>query len=243
MKKIRLLAVMLLATVCFVSCSSSNDDGFTLSDQVIYAGDSIKFSPNATVTNNFTAYISKSGYLHGFHVGETTVTLNGHTANVTVRGRYNAFKVQTDWTLSPDQLMAKQGGTPDRDVTNNGTRMIIYKNVGIANYLAYSFKNGKLTSAMAFSNPNDTQELLNFLNERYLILPEEVDSYTYLFVDAFKEADSKTLVMISLDTSVKTDYMLQTLFASTAAIKNTNNIKTAASCVQQIITQDTIPVE
>lgn len=235
---------MMLATVCFISCSSSNDDDdFTLSDQVIYAGDSIRFSPNATVANEFTAYISKSGYLHGFHVGETTVTLNGHTANITVRGRYNAFKVQTDWTLSPEQLMSKQGGTPERDVTTNGTRMIVYKNVGIANLLAYSFKNGKLTSAMAFSNPSDTQELLNFLNERYLILPEEVDSYTYLFVDAFKEADSKTLVMISLDTSVRTDYMLQTLFASTATLKNTNNIKTAASCVQQIIAQETIPVE
>lgn len=93
--------------------------------------------------------------------------------------------------------------------------MIVYKNVGVANLLAYSFDNNKLVSAMAFSNPSDMDELLNYLKERYLFLPEEVDSYTYLGVDALDEEFSKTVAMLKLDSSVGMDYMLQTMFIST----------------------------
>lgn len=239
MKKIGLLMVMLLTAFGFVACSSDDDDnGFTLSDQVIYAGDSVKLTSDAAVANRFIAYVSKSGYLHGYHVGETTVSVNGQTAKVTVRGHYNAFKVQTDWGLSPEQVMANQGGTVDRDVMSDGDRLIVYQNVGIANLLVYSFRNNKLFYAMALSNPGDMDELMDFLGERYLILPEEVDSYTYAMVDAFDEANSKTMVLIKLDTSVKTDYMVQTMFASTSAMKsNTSSAKAAVSRIMRLSTK------
>lgn len=216
MKKICLFMMMLLVSMTFVACSSDDDnDSFSLSDQALYVGDSVRIGSDATVANRFTAYVTKDGYLHGFHVGETTVTYKGQTAKVTVRGHYNSINVQTDWTLTPEQLKAKQGGTPDRDETNNGIRMIVYKNVGVANLLAYSFDNNKLVSAMAFSNPSDMDELLNYLKERYLFLPEEVDSYTYLGVDALDKEFSKTVAILKLDSSVGMDYMLQTMFIST----------------------------
>lgn len=216
MKKFSLFLMMLLVSMSFVACSSDDDnDSVSLSDQALYVGDSVRIGSDATVANRFVAYVAKDGYLHGFHVGETTVSYKGQTAKVTVRGHYNSINVQTDWTLTPEQLMAKQGGTPDRDGTTNGVRMFVYKNVGVANLLAYSFDNNKLVSAMAFSNPSDMDELLNYLKERYLFLPEEVDSYTYFGVDALDKEYSKTAAMLKLDSSVGMDYMLQTMFMST----------------------------
>ncbi len=217
MKKFGMFLILLSSVMFFAACSGDSDDdnGFTLSDQALYVGDSVRIGSDATVTNRFVAYVAKDGYLHGFHVGETTVSYKGKTAKVTVRGHYNSINVQTDWALTPGQLMSKQGGTPYRDDTTNGIRMIVYRNVGVANLLAYSFDNNKLVSAMAFSNPSDMDELLNYLKERYLFLPEEVDSYTYLGVDALDKEYSKTVAMLKLDTSVGMDYMLQTMFIST----------------------------
>ena len=217
MKKFSLFLMMLLVSMSFVACSSDDDDNdsVSLSDHALYVGDSVRIGSDATVANRFVASVAKDGYLHGFHVGETTASYKGQTAKVAVRGHYNSINVQTDWTLTPEQLKVKQGGTPDRDVTTNGVRMVVYKNVGVANLLAYSFDNNKLVSAMAFSNPSDMDELLNFLKERYLFLPEEVDSYTYFGVDALDKEYSKTAAMLKLDSSVGMDYMLQTMFMST----------------------------
>lgn len=236
MKKITFYLMMLLAVAIFAACSSDDDGNITLNDQTIYAGDSVKLTSSATTDNKFIAYISKSGYLHGYHVGETNVSIKGETAKVTVRGHYNAFKVQTDWGLSPEQVKANQGKTVDRDFMSDGKRFISYQNVGIANTLAYVFENNKLKYAMAFSNPKDMDELVKFLKERYLILPEEVDSYTYVMVDAFDPADSKTWVLISLNTNYKTDYMLQTMFTSTADTKSsTNNEHAIASQIMKAL--------
>ena len=224
MKKICLFMMMLLVSMTFVACSSDDDnESFSLADQALYVGDSVRIGSEATVANRFTAYVAKDGYLHGFHVGETTVTYNGQTAKVTVRGHYNSINVQTDWTLTPEQLKAKQVGSPDRDEITNGIRMIVYKNVGVANLLAYSFDNNRLVSAMAFSNPSDMDELLDFLKERYLFLPEEVDSYTYFGVDALDKEYSKTAAMLKLDSSVGMDYMLQTMFISTDYLSKHSN--------------------
>lgn len=124
--------------------------------------------------------------------------------------------------------MSKQEGQIEMDRTNDdGTRMILYKNVGVANYLGYSFKNNKMFSAMVFSNPEDMDEVLKYLQERYFFVPEEVDSYTYVGRDAIKQADSKTIVMVELNTNAKKEYMLQTLFMSTDYMNSSSEAKTS----------------
>lgn len=88
---------------------------------------------------------------------------------------------------------------------------------------------------MAFSSASDMEELLNFLKERYLFIPEEVDKYTYVGMDAIKRADSKTTVMLQLDTDAKTDYMLQTLFISTDYMNSSSKTKTAFAKAMKMI--------
>lgn len=240
MKRIGLLMMMLLTAFVFAACSSDDDDNAAgLTDQMMYAGDSVRISSNATVANRFVAYVSKNGYLHGFHVGQTTVSLNGESANVTVRGRYNAFDVQTDWGLTPEQVKANQkGGTLRSDDTINGTRMLIYENVGTANVLTYGFKNNRLYIAMALSNPKDEEEILNYLTERYIFLPEEVESYTWAGVDALDEEYAKTIAYLKLDTDLKYDYMLQSTFMSIDAISSTKNAKVFTRSINKIMKAD-----
>lgn len=222
--------MLLFAAVFTLSSCSSDDDGngFTLNDQYLYVGDSVKIASSASLGNDFVAFVSKTGYLYGYHVGTTTITCNGQTANVFVRGHYNTLNVQTDWTLTPEQLMSKQKDQPELDKTDeNGIRFILYKNVGIANYLGYSFKNNKMFSVMVYSSADDMEEVLKYLQERYFFIPEEVDSYTYVGRDAIKDGDSKTTVMVQLNTNAKTEYMLQTLFISTDYLNSSSNTKSA----------------
>lgn len=228
-QKIYFLVLLFAVVFTLGSCSSDDDENtFTLNDQFLYVGDSVKLASNAIIANNFVAFVSKTGYLYGYHVGTTTITCNGQTANVTVQGHYNGLNVQTDWTLTPEQLMSKQEGQIEMDRTNDdGTRMILYKNVGVANYLGYSFKNNKMFSAMVFSNPEDMDEVLKYLQERYFFVPEEVDSYTYVGRDAIKQAESKTTVMVELNTNAKKEYMLQTLFMSTDYMNSSSEAKTS----------------
>lgn len=241
MKRIELLVVMLLTAFVFVACSSDDDENSgSLTDQVMYSGDSVRINSNATVANRFVAYVSKDGYLHGFHVGETTVYLNGGSANVTVRGRYNAFDVQTDWGVTPEQVKANQkGGTLRSDDTSNGIRMLIYENVGTANLLTYGFKNNQLYIAMALSNPKDQEEIINYLSERYIFFPEEIESYTYAGIDAIDREYAKTVAYLKLDTDFKYDYMLQSTFISIDAVSSsTSNARAFTRSVNKIMRMD-----
>lgn len=227
-QKIYFLMLLLAAMFTLSSCSSDDDKNtFTLNDQFLYVGDSVKLASKATIANDFVAFVSKSGYLHGFHVDTTTITCNGQTAKVTVRGHYNGINVQTDWTLTPEQLVSKQSGELVMDETDDGIRLILYRNVGIANYLGYSFKDNKMFSAIVYSSAGDMEEVLKYLQERYIFVPEEVDSYTFVGRDAIKRDDSKTTVMVQLNTKAKTEYMLQTLFISTGYMNSFSKAKSS----------------
>lgn len=232
--------MLLIAVVFTLGSCSSDDDGnsFTLNDQYLYVGDSVKLASKATIANDFVAFESKSGYLYGFHVGTTTITCDGQTANVTVRGHYNGLNVQTDWTLTPEQLKSKQNGEFVMDETDDdGVRFILYRNVGVANYLGYSFKNNKMFSAMVYSSADDMEEVLKYLQERYFFIPEEVDSYTYIGRDALKQNDSKTTVMVQLNTNAKKEYTIQTLFISSDYLNSSSKTKSAFAKAMKMVNE------
>lgn len=212
--KFYLLTILVAAATALGACSSDNGNDSELSNINMYVGDSVKVSPGTKAANEFVSFVMKNGYLYAFHVGTTTITSGGQQATVTVRGRYKAMNVLTDWTLTPDQLMARQGGTPADDDTDDGLRYIRYDNAGTANALFYTFKNDKLIAAMAYSSPSDMKEIMGYLDERYIFLPEEVDSYTYAAVDALEKDYCNTMVLVKLNTKLATRYMLQTVFVS-----------------------------
>ena len=214
MKKI-FFFLSIIALAVFSACSSDDDESTSLSDQTMYVEDSVKVGSNVTIENAFVAYVSRNGYLHAYHVGETTYSQNGSTAKIVVRGRSKALDIITDWGISPSELKSKFNKTPVLDTENNdGTYIVAYEGVECANMLAYGFKNNKLYYALALSSPSDESEILDYLTERYVFSPEQVASYTYGGVDGFDDAHAKTYVLVKLDTSYKYDLMLQTSIMS-----------------------------
>lgn len=226
MKRFVYFLAVVAAVFSFAACSSSDgDDGGSLSDKFMYVGDSVKVGSGFSVDNKFVAYVSQDGYLHAFHVGETTYGNNGAKAKVTVGGRYKAFDVVTDWGISPNELKSRVHASPISDGEDDGVYMVVYGKVGCANTLGYAFKNNKLYMALALSSPADQEEILNYLIERYIFSPEEVDAYTWGGVDGLDEAHIKTFVALKLDSDYKYDYMLQTYFMSKELTKSNAKAK------------------
>lgn len=229
------LTLVSLPALNLTSCSSDDDDDDVLKAQTLYAGDSVKWKKGATSANDFVAYVSKTGYLHAYHVGVTTVVYKGNVATITVNGRYNALNVQTDWSLTPDQLKKKQGGTPVQDFTQNGNRAIIYENVSKANRLMYIFSNNKLVGARAYSSISDMTAITNYLKERYIFSTRQNNDYTYAGVDALELSKVKTGVTVGLDADYKVDYRLQTTFFSYAYFSSSSNVRAAARKMEKLM--------
>lgn len=60
MKKLIYVLAVLAAVVTFSACSGSDsDDAPSLSDQFMYAGDSVKVGTGVSVDNKFVAYVSQ----------------------------------------------------------------------------------------------------------------------------------------------------------------------------------------
>ena len=226
MKKLIYVLAVLAAVVTFSACSGSDsDDAPSLSDQFMYAGDSVKVGTGVSVDNKFVAYVSQRGYLHAFHVGETSYSANGTTAKVVVGGRYKAFDIVTDWGISPTMLKSKVKETPVLEKELDGNYMVVYEKIGCANSLAYGFKDNKLYMVMALSSPSDEEEILDYLKERYIFSPEEVQAYTWGGVDGLDDTHITTFVAVKLDSDYKYDYMLQTYFISKKFAKTSEKSK------------------
>ena len=214
------------AVVTLSACSGSDsDDEPSLSNQFMYAGDSVKVGTGVSVDNKFVAYVSQKGYLHAFHVGETSYSINGAEAKVVVGGRFKAFDIVTDWGISPAMLKSKVKETPVLEKEVDGNYMVVYEKIGCANSLAYGFKDNKLYIVMALSSPSDEDEILDYLKERYIFSPKEVQAYTWGGVDGLDDAHITTFVAVKLDTNFKYDYMLQTYFMSKNLTKSSAKSK------------------
>lgn len=103
--------------------------------------------------------------------------------------------------------------------------MVVYEKIGCANSLAYGFKDNKLYIVMALSSPSNEDEILDYLKERYIFSPEEVQAYTWGGVDGLDDAHITTFVAVKLDADFKYDYMLQTYFMSKDLAKSSAKSK------------------
>lgn len=237
MKRVIEFLAVLAAVVCFAACSSNDsDENVSLSDQFMYVGDSVKIGSGINVDNKFVAYVSNDGYLHASHVGETTYGNNGAKANITVKGRHKAFDVITDWGISPTELKSRVHDTPIIDEEADGVYMVAYKQVGCANLLIYEFKDNKMHMVIAMSNPSDEKEILDYLMERYVFAPEEIQAYTWGGADGLDDAHITTIVGLKLNSDFKFDYMLQTYFISKKLGKNNAKVNMMKIQARKIMT-------
>ena len=141
---------MMMVTVLNVgllSCSSDSDGDsavdttpislFTDGEKIIQGADTIISS------NKFVAY-TKGNVVHGYHVGETTLLVNGKTSiPITVLPKYNLYNGPIcNWGCSVDYVKSNQKqGTLSGKSTSEA---ISYEDAGAASALVYTFKNNKL---------------------------------------------------------------------------------------------------
>lgn len=216
----KLLSMMTL--VAFVatlsSCSSDDDSNSTsLSDQMIYVGDSTNVGVAAKSANTFVADVSGQGYLTGNHVGETTISYKGNTANVSVRGHYHTLDgVITEWGLTPEEVKSKQAnGKLEKTMTlDNGQYGMLYTGVGAANGVIYGFNNNKLFMAVAMSRITDSYDITKYVLERFVVLPEKQENGSYYGINAYDPDLASTIVTISSKLDNKAAYQFVVTFIS-----------------------------
>ena len=203
MKKFNLIGLPLMTVVCIslFSCSSSSeDDGIDTTPITLYAGSDkvIEGADTISTLNRFVAYGSKNK-VHGWHVGETTVTVNGKkNIQVTIAPKYSLYADPIcEWGCSMDKVKSNQKqGTLNPKSTDE---ILAYNDAGGASLLAYGFKNGALSSVMAIVSSNHTSVLADYLSERYLILPYYKGKDTYFAgIDGLDENHAKTMVLMEL---------------------------------------------
>lgn len=191
--KLGLLAIFATA---FVACSSSDDDeksGIDASTRTIYVGDSVKIEGAQTLTsaNKFVAFTNNQGYIKAYHIGQTTVTVNGSTnIPVVVKGVKTGFSDPiTNWGCSKSYVKQNHTvGSLYKEETDN----IAYKSNGNIQVFLYSFENSKLKSAATAVSLSNSVDYFEYLLERYLPITE-LDG-AYMLVDALSTSDCKTAV-------------------------------------------------
>ena len=202
-KTFRLFGLLMVAVIDFgmTACGSDDeDDGIDTSPISLIAGKDhlIEGADTISSSNKFVAYGSGST-LHAWHVGETSVMVNGKkTISVSVLPLYHLYDDPIcEWGCSKEYVKSHQKqGTMNSKSTND---IIGYDDAGAATLLAYSFKNDKLTSAMAVVSTNHTSQYASYLAERYLMLPYYKGEDTYFIgADGLDQESAKTVVVLQV---------------------------------------------
>lgn len=200
-------AIMLVAMSNFVvtSCSSGDeddDDGVSTSPITISAGDKTVITGAESITslNEFVAYVNNDLSVTGYHVGETTLTVNQKkNIKITVSPKSTLYDDPvTKWGCDQSYVKSsqKQGSLSSKSDSKN----LIYENVGKANaILMYTFDSGKMKSVGAVVSTAYTSEYATYLSERFLMLPYETAKDTYFIgVDALEKDKANTYVVLQV---------------------------------------------
>ena len=188
MKKI-LFFTMLALVMCLASCSSSDGDlDVNTSPITLYTGDSIAVSgANSIESADSFVVFGKKNYVKGFHIGQTSVKVNGkYTIPVTIKGKSTFYDDPIiNWGCSQDYIKANQlQGTLSPKSTSE---LLFYENVGKSTNLGYGFKNGSLVYVGTLVEDAYASDFFNYLLERFFFVPEDDNGRVCFFgVNALK---------------------------------------------------------
>lgn len=211
MKKLfGMMAIMVMATWFFTSCSSDDDDNIVLSESSVTmkCEDTKTLKASGDVNtwkseNEFVATVSEGGVITAEHVGETNIMASGNGGSamckVTVEGKYNYY-------IEP---LCKKGITKSdvkkyesRELKSETDDGLYYTGENsMVGAVAYSFDDsGKLKMALVMlPHHNSTtlaKQLTSFLLERYKYAAD-LDG-VYSFVDANRLADATKIVYMQV---------------------------------------------
>ncbi len=222
MEKIMKLGLLAAFAAVFVACSGSDDDksGIDTSTRTISVGDSVKIDGAQTLVSadKFVAYANNQGYIKAFHVGQTTVTVNGSTKiPVVVKGVQTGFSDPvTVWGCSKSYV--KQHHTVG-SLYKEDEDYVTYKSNGNIQAFLYSFEDSKLKAATTAVSLSNAVDYATYLSERYLPI-DETDGI-YMFVDALSTSTCKTVVGFGYQSG---HYMA--VFMDASSISSSSSAKT-----------------
>ena len=205
-KQMMIWSMMMLSVLTLpmmVACGGDDSDdggGIDTTPISLIAGKekTIQGADTISSSNKFIAYGTKN-VVHGWHVGETTLLVNGKkTISISVLPQYYLYNDPVcNWGCSMDYVKKNQKqGTINSKSTSE---LLAYDNAGGATLLAYQFKNDKLTSIMAMVSTNHSSTLGSYLAERFLMVPYyEGDKEYLLGMDGLDVETAKTVVMLDL---------------------------------------------
>jgi hypothetical protein len=205
-KQMMIWSMMMLSVLTLpmmVACGGDDSDdggGIDTTPISLIAGKekTIQGADTISSSNKFIAYGTKN-VVHGWHVGETTLLINGKkTISISVLPQYYLYNDPVcNWGCSMDYVKKNQKqGTINSKSTSE---LLAYDNAGGATLLAYQFKNDKLTSIMAMVSTNHSSTLGSYLAERFLMVPYyEGDKEYFLGMDGLDVETAKTVVMLDL---------------------------------------------
>lgn len=196
MKKLLLLTLLILP-LAIASCGSDNDEP-NYSNQTLAVGSvySIPGGSNGwTSDNELIASVSTAG-VKAEHVGETYIRNGNKSFKVTVTPKYNTFiEPYMNFGASKSSVKNFMNGY---ELNRETADAIMYDGKFPVMYYLYSFKNSALniSSAIIKATSVNTDEMVAFLQERYVYVTMDEDKYYFGFVSP----DEKTLVILQLDT-------------------------------------------
>ena len=196
MKKLLLLMLMMLP-IAFVSCGSGDDEP-NYSNQTLTVGSVYKIPGGSTgwaSDNELIASISTNG-VTAEHVGETYIRNGSKSFKVTVTAKYNTFKepyMQFGASMSTVKS-AMSSYTLNRETSET----LLYNGNFPITYYLFGFKNGGLdmSSVIIKAASVDSDELIEFMAERYVYVTKNDEKYYFGFITP----DKKTIVVLQFDT-------------------------------------------
>lgn len=233
MKKIistKSLLIILTIICSFLSACSSddNDDKTKFGNVSIAAGENkvIKGADGTTWTseNKYIAEI-ENGTLKAHRVGETKLISSKGSFKVNVLPKYSYYKEPyMGWGVSTTSIKNNMKGYT---LVGETEKALMYNGKGIEAYVMYLLENSRLNSAAVFIPTSYSDEVVEFLNERYVYGTKE-DNYIGMI-----SPDRKILVVITAQKLNSTIYYTVIYGENTSSSKIVQRAK-AMNCNKMI---------
>lgn len=189
MKKILFLLAMLPMLV-FTACSDDDENSLSLdkSEISLYYEDEIKLTASDNVTwsseDEFVAKVSSNGVVEGGHIGKTFIVASNGSETVKcaveVKPKYNTFvEPALDFGASKADIKAKE----KRELISETATGLGYKDSKDGVAILYMFEDGKMVTAGIGLQYKYSDDILDFLLERYAPAAMDKDEYIFTFVN------------------------------------------------------------
>lgn len=214
MKKILFLLAMLPMLV-FTACSDDDENSLSLdkSEISLYYEDEIKLTASDNVTwsseDEFVAKVSSNGVVEGGHVGKTFIVASNGAETVKcaveVKPKYNTFvEPVLDFGASKADIKAKE----KRELITDNATSLGYKDSKDGVAVIYTFKNRKMNAAGFGLQYKYTNDIMDFLLERYAPATMDANEGMFYFVNGVSGRWTMGVVLTVQSGMIQVMYLL-----------------------------------